>query len=430
MLVNFFHLKCTWKCAKRLIGENMRLLILSETFPPETKSASTLFFELAESFVKKGHQVSVVTRMSQYNIADGVEQKNVYSKEVMDGINVYRFKVPTFVRNIPLIRGLEHFILSFILFLGALRLKNSFDVILVYSPPLPLGLSGYFLGKIKKAKVIVNIQDLYPQTVIDLGLLKNKYLIKLAKAIEFFVYSKSDFITVHSEGNRKYVIEKGAGDGNCEVIHNWVDTERIKPGPKLNDFSRKYNLYDKFVISFAGVIGFAQDLEVVIDAALILKEYKDILFVLVGDGTNRNNLIKKTVKFDLKNILFVQTQPLDKYPYVLNASDVCLVTLRKNLLTPVVPGKLLSIMASGRPVLASIPLMGDAPKIIEESNCGISVEAGRPDELASAILKLYNNVELCRRMGENGRRASEAFFSRDVCISKYEKIMQSLLTKV
>jgi len=405
----------------------MEMLILSESFPPETKSASTLFFELAESLVQKGHEVTVATRMPRYNVASGTDLGRLPAKEVLSGIDVRRFKTLPLARHIPIIRGFEHFLLAITFFWKGLFLGKS-DVILVYSPPLPLGIAGYWLGRIKKCPVVVNIQDLYPQTVIDLGLLKNKLLIWVSKIMERFIYTRSDALTVHSEGNKDYVVSRGAGRESTEIIHNWVDTELVRPGGKENDFVRKHNLAGKFVVSFAGVMGFAQGLEVVVQAAALLKDNKEIAFLLVGDGVKKPELGKAAQ--GLENVIFVPTQPVDLYPQVLQASDVCLVTLRKDLATPVVPGKMLSIMASGKPVLASLPLSGDAPEIVRQYGCGIAVEPSDPGALAEAVLKLYNNKALREEMGRKGRLAAKKHFSRQACVEKYEELFNGLQGRI
>lgn len=399
----------------------MRILILSEAFPPETKSASTLFFELAESLVKKGHKVSVITRLPRYNVASGTQLDKIPTKETISGIKVHRFQTPPLARDIPFIRGFEHFLLGLIFFWGGLFL-GKFDIVLVYSPPLPLGITGYWLGRIKKCPVVVNIQDLYPQTVIDLGLLKNKFLIWVSRAMERFIYRRSEALTVHSEGNKEYVIKMGAGWGTTVVIHNWVDTDLIRPAGKENEFYEKYNLAGKFVISFAGVIGFAQGLEVVIGAAGQLQGKKDIIFVLIGDGVKKPDLENEVRSKGLHNVLFIPTMPVSSYPQILHASDTCLVTLRHDLATPVVPGKMLSIMAAGKPILASLPLTGDAPKIVERYKCGLAVEPGDPLRLADAVMKLYNDNEEREVMGRRGRAAAVGHFSRKACVNKYEEL--------
>lgn len=405
----------------------MRILILIEAFFPETKSASTLYLELAQSLVKKGHDVSVVTRMPRHNVASSLTLKNTPSKEVVSGINVHRLQTPSLARDIPLIRGLDHFLLGLIFLFGGLFL-GKFDVILVYSPPLPLGITGFWLGKFKKCPVIVNILDLYPQTVVALKLLKNEALIWLSEIMESFIYRNVNCIVANSENNRQYIIEHGASKNAVEIISIWADTDAITPGQKNNEFSIKYGLVDKFVVSFAGVMGFAQGLEVIIETAYLLKDYRKIVFLLVGDGVKKKELIQKSTSYKLNNIIFVPTQPLSIYPQILHSSDVGLVVLNK-LLATAIPGKTFSILASGIPIISSVPLESDCPKIIKQYHCGLAVMPGDADALAKAILILYNNITLVEEMGNNGRKAAEAVFSRQVAVQRYEKIMNELHKK-
>jgi len=379
----------------------MNILILTEAFPPEIRSASHLLYELAESLVDSG---------------------KLFFYEKTGRINVIRLNSFSFLRHIPLIRGLSQFILSGLLVIGGI-ISGRQDIILAYSPPLPLGISAYLLGKIKRAPFIFNVQDIFPQSVIDLGLLKSKVLIKISELMERFIYKKASYITVHSAGNRENIISKNINPEKVIIIHNWVDTNLIKPTKNQdNDFRRKNNLNSKFVVSFAGVMGFAQGLDIVISCAELLKLYKDIIFLLVGDGVKKEGLMKKTKDMQLNNIKFLPPQPKEIYPSILYASDICLVTLDKSVKTPVVPAKLLNIMASGRPVVASMNLKGDTPKIIRDANCGYCVEADDADGFSKAILKLYNNPKLRDEFGMNGRKYVVEHFSRKVCIEKYEKL--------
>lgn len=403
----------------------MNVLILTESFPPETKSASTLFFELAESLVMRKYRVSVVTRKPNYYIAEGTDLSLVPDQEVFNGINVFRRKIPNLARNIPLIRGIEHFIIGILLFFEALKVKNV-DLILVYLPPLPLGITGFLLSKLRKKPIIVNIHDLYPQTVIDLGLLTNKFLIWLSRIMESAIYKNADYFAVPYESNKSYLIKHGVKEENISIVPNWADTEKIKPGEKVNDFSRKHAITDKFVVSFTGSMGFAQGLEVMIKTADKLRDNQEIEFILVGDGIMKKKLQSMAVELKLNNIKFIAPQALNSYPQVLHSSDLCLVILREDFGAPAVPGKLLSIMAAGRPVITSLPLDGETPKIVNEHNCGICVEPNSPDSLATAILKLYNNRELREQMGQAGRNASVKFFSRQIAVKNYEEIFKKV----
>jgi len=402
----------------------MNILILTEAFPPEIRSASHLLYELAEDLVKKGFQVTVITRFPK-NYIDKIDKKymgKLFSREKMSGINVIRLYSFSFLRHISIIRGLSQFILSGLLVIGGI-VSGKQDIILTYSPPLPLGISAYLLGKIKKVPFIFNVQDIFPQSVIDLGLLKNKVLIKISEAMEKFIYKKARYITVHSDGNRENIISKNVNPEKIVTIHNWVDTDLIKSTEGWdNSFRNKNNLNGRFVVSFAGVMGFAQGLDIVINCAELLKSYKDILFLLVGDGVKKDGLIKKVEDIQLNNIKFLPLQPKEIYLSILSASDICLVTLDKNVKTPVVPAKLLNIMASGRPVVACMNLKGDAPKIIKDAKCGYCVEADDVKGFSEAILKLYNNTSLRDEFGKNGREYAVRHFSRKICIEKYEKL--------
>jgi glycosyltransferase involved in cell wall biosynthesis len=397
--------------------------MISESFPPEVKSAATLFYELAASLVEKGHKVSVVTRNPSYYLTKDADAASVPAEEVRSGIFIYRRKIPRLSRSIPLIRGLEHFIIGFSLFLEALKIRE-YDLILVYLPPLPLGIAGIWLSKLRNKPVVVNLHDLYPQAVIDMGLLKNKFIIWLSRRIESLVYRRSNYFAVPYEGNREYLIKKGVAEQNIEIVPNWADTEYIKPDNKDNDFSRKYKLTNRFVVSFAGSIGFAQGLEVMIRAASLMQNYPEIRFLIVGDGVKKAELKVLAQSLNLNNIDFIEPQSLKVYPQVLNSSDVGLVALRKDFVIPALPGKLLTIMAAGISVIASVPLNGETPKIINEYGCGICVEPGSPDALVGAILKLYNNSALREQMGQAGRNAAVMHYSRQMAVAKYENIFQ------
>lgn len=402
----------------------MNILILTEAFPPEIRSASHLLYELAESLVEKGSKVTVVTRFPKdyINKIDKKYTGRLFFHEKMGRIKVIRLNSFSFLRHVPLIRGLSQFVLSGLLVIGGI-ISGRQDIILAYSPPLPLGISAYLLGKIKRVPFIFNVQDIFPQSVIDLGLLKSKVLIKISEAMEKFIYKKARYITVHSGGNRENIIYKKVNPEKVMIIHNWVDTDLIKPNKNQdNDFSRKNNLNSKFVVSFAGVMGFAQGLDIVINCTELLKLYKDILFLLVGDGVKKEGLMKKVKDMQLDNIKFLPPQPKEIYPSILYASDICLVTLDKSVKTPVVPAKLLNIMASGRPVVASMNLKGDAPKIIKAAKCGYCVEPDDAEGFSKAILKLYHNPKLKDEFGVNGRKYVVEHFSRAVCIEKYEKL--------
>lgn len=406
----------------------MNVVLISAYFPPDTGSASHLFYELGCEFVKRGHDVKVITSFpSYYPTGNWKNYKNkFFVKEKKEDITVLRIKVFTFPRHIPFARALWQFNLAAFFLLCGIFIKNV-DVIIVYSPPLTLGITAWILAKLRNAKFILNVQDLFPQSIIDLGILKNRILIKFFESMEKFVYEKADFITVHSEGNKRHIIEKIKNHKKVSVIPNWVDIEFLKPGEKINEFSKKYNLSNKFVVSFAGVLGYSQDIDIILDAAKKLEEYKDIIFIIVGDGVEKPRLLKKAELIELKNVVFLPMQPREIYPYIIHSSDVSLVTLHSCVKTPVVPSKILSIMACGKPLIASLDLNGDAARLIEEAKCGFVIPPENPSLLAEKILEIYKNKEIGEKMGENGRKYIEEKFSLKLCADKYETLLKFLV---
>ena len=347
--------------------------------------------------------------------------------ETYHGLQVYRVFNLNIPWNVPLLRGLDQFFSAFSFGLAGLSLP-AFDLAVVYSPPLPLAMSTYFLSRLRGKPAILNVQDIFPQSAIDLGVLRNPFLIKLFKGMEAFLYRHFRQVIVHSEGNRQYVISRGGGPDRVAVMPNWVDTEAIKPGHKQNQVRESLGLNDHFVVSFAGIMGYSQDLNTVIEAAARLKDHPEIAFLLVGDGVEKPGLQKLAEERHLDNVRFLPMQPKEEYLNILQASDLCLVTLRQEVKTPVVPSKILSIMAAGRPVLASLPLEGDAPRLINEAQAGVVLPPGEPKLMAEAILGFSQNGKKGEQMGKSGRQYAVQHLSLQSCVARLEKIFTQVTT--
>jgi glycosyltransferase involved in cell wall biosynthesis len=403
----------------------MKILIVTDYFPPEVGAASHLFFELADTLTGRGHQVTVVTGFPRYNApgADPGYRGRWYLRETVKRFQVVRMRVLSAPGKSLLLRGLEHLVTPFILMAGALA-RPRHDAVLVYSPPLFFGVAAWAIGRLRSIPFVVNIQDLFPKEAVAIGMMKNRFVIRTFERIERFVYQKADCITVHSPGNRDHVLAHGGLPERTEILHNWVDTEKIRPMPKTNAFRKAHVPDEAFVVSYAGRMGWLQDMPVIVETAALLRDHPAILFLMVGDGPEKEAAIARAQALGLSNMRFLPMQPWEKYPDVLAASDVSMINLNRNLTTPVVPSKLLGIMASGRPVVASVPMDGDAPKIVAEAACGLCVPSGAAQELADAILTLYRDPALAEAMGQRGRRYAEAHFSRESCVTHYEALFQ------
>lgn len=403
----------------------MRVLIMTDSYPPEIRSASHLMLELSEDLAKLGHEVTVLTCLPRYNLTEMPQKyrRKFFIREDVNDITVIRVAPPPIHQVGPILRSIGQISLPFIFLLAGLLAKRQ-DILITYSPPLTLGLSSYFLGKRWKAPFIFNAQDIFPQNVIDLGILRNKLIIMSLRRLEKFIYKEAQFITVHSKGNRDYILSGLKDPDKVVVIPNWVDTDVLRPANRYNRFRKDNGLEKNFVVLFAGVMGYAQDLETVIEAANLLRDNENILFLLVGEGVEKEKLVKKAVALNLDNVRFLPFVSREDYPELLSASDCCLVTLKKAMQTPVVPGKLLGIMAGGRPVVASLPLDGDAPEIIKEAGCGYCLEPEEPELLSQAILRLYENPSMAEELGSNGREYAQRHFSRRLCTEKYNALIE------
>jgi glycosyltransferase involved in cell wall biosynthesis len=404
----------------------MKILLICAFFPPEVGSAAHLYYELGKALQERGHEITVLTGLPRYHVIREPKhyRKRPFIAETYHGLRVFRVFNLDIPWNAPLLRGLDQF-LSALCFGVAGCFLPPFDIALVYSPPLPLAVATYFMGRLRGKPVVLNVQDIFPQSAIDLGVLKNPWLIRCFKSMEAFAYRHFQLTIAHSEGNRRYIISRGGQPQKVMAIPNWVDTEAIKPDVKLNALRTALGLEGHFIVSFAGIMGYSQDLGTIIQVAALLKDHQNIAFVLVGDGVEKPGLQKMVQDNKLINVHFLPMQPKAEYPKVLAASDLCLVTLRKEVQTPVVPSKILSIMAAGRPILASLPLNGDAPRLIAEAQCGVCLPPENPERLSEAILKFSRDIRLGEEMGARGRHYAVKHLSLKACVIQLEKLFKT-----
>lgn len=404
----------------------MNILILISSFPPDINSAADLYYELSEDLKNNNHKVVILTEFPDKMYGASISKKHkgkVFLKENINGIDVFRISKLLWLSKVPMGKALRYLLTCFFFVIIGINLKKQ-DVVLVYSPPLNIGFAGYLIAKIKKVPFVFNMQDIHPKVLIDLKFLSNTFIINLLLKMECLIYENAKKIIVYSVGNLEYLIKKGVAKNKIAVIPNWVDTELVSPSEKMNDIRKIHMLGNKFVVTYAGTIGKAQNLEAVIESAEMLKEQKDIIFLLVGAGDTKSLLQQKVIENNVSNVMFLPLQPKEQYINILRASDVCLLPLSKDTPTQTVPGKLPQLMACGRPIIACVSSNGDAKKIIENVGCGYCVEPGDSNGLALSVLKLYSDRSLGKKMGENGRVGAVKEYSRSVCTKKYEEVLK------
>ncbi len=408
----------------------MHIQLITPYYYPEVCATSYLYQELCQSFHDLGHDVVVITGYPRYSIKNIPEKyrNTLWLRETFEGVDVLRIKTAKLPRNIPVARGVEYLCIAVVLFLRALFSKRP-DIVLVHPAALFEGLSAMCLHFLKKTPFVLNVHDLFPQTAIDLGLLTNKALIRFFRKLEKFLYKKANWVTIHSPGNREWALAHGANPDRSTVMPIWMDSKRLHPGPSENPWRQRHGLTKKFAVIFAGTQGYNQDMQVILNAADRLNSYQDIQFVIIGDGVQHSEMVKRSKEMGLSNLMWLDWQPREQYSMIMHTADVVLATLKKEVSTPVVPSKILSAMSAGRPLITCMPLEGDAPKLVLEAQAGIALQPGDDSGLAKSILKLHNDRSLVKKFGTNGRQYVEKHRDVNLWAKRYIELFSSLIEK-
>ena len=403
----------------------MHILLVTDSYPPEIRSASHLMLELAQELQQRGHQVTVITTWPEYNLDQDVTQRAFQELELEDGLRVLRVNTLPHHNVNYVVRGLSQLLMP-LQFLTKLRThKIRPEAVVVYSPPLPLALVGSWLRR-SGVKNILNIQDLFPQNAIDLGILRSKLQIKFFKALERYAYQTADSVTVHSEGNRQMLLRQQPQlSGKLKLLHNWVDIEHHTTiGHVRVDFKKKWNITQKHIAVFAGVMGPSQYLELILEIAEQMQQQTDLLFLMVGDGKEKARLQQLATDKQLKNVRFEGFISREVYPDLLNACSIGLVCLSPQNQTPVVPGKILGHMAAGLPVAAFLHTQSDAHELIAQAQCGVSENSADVQACVQVMKSLLANEAAFGELGQRGREYAIKHFSKDVCVTELETMLR------
>lgn len=403
----------------------MDIKIHTMYFLPEFGSSSILMNELATYLSSRGNRVEIVTTMPRENI-DSKYKKHIFTIEQNSAFDVKRFWVSSTPG--PLGRLLAWSIYGFFSACNAFISRRK-EILFLRLPPLQLGIAGLLAKKLKGSKVVLSVQDIHPDLAIESGILRNPILIKMAHAFEKWVYSCADLIVVISEGFKENLIKKGVCIDKIKVIPNWVDTEFIRPLAKDNCIAQRLALKNKFVIMYAGTISISSfiSLNSFLRVAVSLKEDKDILFVIVGDGLKKGDLVKNAETLGLSNVFFSPFLPYNDLPFLFAAADLLLVPVDANKAELSVPSKLYNCMASGRPILCLAPSDSEMYRFVEETGSGISVEPADIDKIRNAILELKKSPERCGILAANGRGHVLKNFSKDKILNEYEEALKEVI---
>jgi glycosyltransferase involved in cell wall biosynthesis len=404
----------------------MKILIVADVYPPEVSSAAHLMHELAHGLSRAGHSVSVLTSYPRHYLTEESKDKKFEIVSSDDGVTVIRIKTLPLHKVNFIIRGISQILLPIIFSIGAKKhMKESPDAVIVYSPPITLGLVGKFVKKRYGTKFLLNIQDIFPQNAIDLGILKNKPIIKFFELIEKVVYTSADVITFHSDGGKKFLIEKkNVPENKIVTLHNWVDADEYVNLKKNISFRDRYGLQGKFIFLFAGIMGPAQGLEFLVRVAERVSDLKDIVFLLVGDGTEKGKIERLIEEKNIKNIEIRPFISKDEYPYLVKDSDVGIVCLSSDNKTSFVPGKFLGYMAAGKPVVSFLNKESDAFALVKEAQCGYAGRSDDVEEGEKIVRKIYTEKQKLNEYGINGLTFVKKHLTLEACVKKIEELLK------
>jgi colanic acid biosynthesis glycosyl transferase WcaI len=403
--------------------------LLTLYFTPDVAANAVIMTELAEELTALGHQVTVTTAFPHYagNVIDQRYRGRLIQQDEHKGMKIIR----TYLYTSPhkqrfLVRFLNYVSFNLLSTLVGL-FAGPQDVILAASPPLTIALSAFIIGCVKRIPYIYNVQDIYPDVVVKLGILNNPFIIALSRLLERFVYTHARHITVLSEGFKANLLRKEVPLKKLTVISNFVDVDFIRPLPSNNSFRHRFGLDDRFVVLYAGNLGHSQNLEHVLECASLVIGNKDITFVIVGNGSRKPYLEALSREIGLRNVYFIPFQPWKDVPEIYAAADISLVTLKKGIAFDSVPSKVYTIMSSARPVIAAVDPGSDAWVLVEQAKCGLCVEPENPYALTEAIRTLYADPDLRMHLGRNGREHVIKYYTRQVVARKYHELLISLV---
>ena len=405
----------------------MRILFLSHYFPPEVNAPASRTYEHCKQWVKDGHEVTVVTCVPNHprgKIYAGYRNR-LFWRDEKDGIQVIRLW--TYVTaNEGFVKRTVNYLSYMLAVLLALPLLPKSDIVISTSPQFFNGLAGYFVSRLKRIPWVLEIRDLWPESILVVGAIKNKRIIRFLEFLEMFAYRKADCIVPVTDSFKRYMVGKGIALEKIEVVKNGVDLNFYQVVSPDNNFFEDLGLEGKFIASYFGTHGMAHHLETILEAADQLRAHSNIVFLMVGDGADKARIEALRLEMDLNNVVLLGQQSKDKMPLLWAGSQVSLVLLKKSdLFKAVIPSKIFESMAMQKPIILGVE--GESCEIIEEADSGRCIEPENSRQLAQRVLELYNNRELCGALGVNGRKYVSAHFDRLTLARRYASILESCI---
>lgn len=400
-------------------GIHMNIFYITQHYPPEIGAAQARAYDMSKNLAEKGHTVTVLTAFPNDKVA-----KRLFRVEKRSGVTVKRSFMIRDTKKSSIRRLLNYISFMMSSMISGLFMKKP-DVIFATTPPLFVGVSGYVLSRIHRTKFVIEVRDLWVDFAEVLNQINNNFLLRAARKLEYFLYKRADKIITVTHGYKERLIFNGIPKDKIEVITNGVDPAELNSQNNVEPKKVKNEIgvsEDSFIILYAGNHGAAQGLHVVLDAAQRLKEYPKITFLFIGDGVEKQALVKRAKSEHLSNVIFLDAKKKEELNDYYQIADLCLVSLKKHPLFDItIPSKLFDCMAMGKPVL--IGVNGEAKQIVAELNAGFHFLPEDSNSLVEQILYAYHHPSELEKIEKNIRSNMLEKYDRRLLSNKLEEIL-------
>lgn len=401
----------------------MHILFISHYFPPEVNAPASRTHEHCRKWVEDGHQVTVVTGVPNHPAGElfpGYRNRFLQEEEV-DGIRVIRTWM-LLTSNAGFVKRILNFLLFSVMSVVASFRVSSPDVVIATSPQFFCGLAGGLIAKLKRRPFILEIRDLWPKSIVELGQLHEGILLNMLEWLERSMYHSANGIVVNTRAFITHITQLDYPREQIELIYNGIDGNRFKPQPPSHELRARFNLEGRFCVGYLGTIGLAHGLETLIEAAEELRQQPEIAFLLIGDGAEKKKLEAIIHEKRLKNVKLTGLQPREMMPDWIATTDILLVCLRDlPVFETVIPSKIFEFLAQERPVI--VAARGEIREMAEAADVALTIDPEDPHALIHAIQEIRNNPEEAQRRAKAGSQWVEDHFLR-------EKLAESMLAFV
>ena len=408
------------------MGCSLKILFLTDNFPPEGNAPATRTYEHAKHWVVAGHAVTVITGAPNFPEGELFEgyKNHWHAVEDMDGIKVVRVKTYITANEGVLRRTVDYLSFMVTSFMAGLFQPRP-DVIIGTSPQFFTVCSAWMLSVFKWRPFVFELRDLWPASIGAVGAMREGFLLRTLECLELFLYREAAAVVSVTESFKKDLVGRCIDDGKIHVIRNGVEAGMYSSRERDVELAGQYELEGKFVVGFLGTHGMAHGLSSVLDAAQAMRDREDIVFLFVGSGAYRERLLEKAGELGLKNVRLVDRQPKEMMPQFWSLCDVSLITLKDDpLFSTVIPSKIFESMGMGLPIVISLP-EGEATQLVEDCEAGITIEPENPEALKNIILRLNGDDELMGRLARSSA-GSAAKYSRKEMAGKMVEVLESI----